>query len=503
MTIQPPSLPSGTWDRVSDPGRRQVVASLVGSGLLKDADFDRLVRLAAKLFETSVALVTLVDADREWLRSKIGVAEELTDLPIAGSFCAFTISDPAQDRMVVLDARVDDRFRNSPLVMGEPFIRFYAGAPVTVHGERVGSICVMSSEPRQEVDPKLLDDLVELAGVVGTLFELKDEARVRARTAAELMKEEWRHALTLEAGKVGSWVWDLRAGTMVINDILRRMMGLTSSGTVPAQDVFSHVHPDDIAHVHEALNAAFEDGVDYVNEFRTLGGERWIMGRGRVYQRDARGKPLVMMGIHIDITEQRQVADNTRLLLRELNHRVKNTLAMIQSLARQTMRQSSDPEEFIEAFSGRLRTLSDAHVLLANRDWGGIHLKEVVAAQVGENRLDEHGQVRTEGEDIHLPPDHALGLGVILHELTSNAVKHGALSVPDGRVDLRWTLDRTSDPMLTVQWAEQGGPLVEGPQEYGLGARLIERSLAKVLGSSVELTFPPDGVRAKIVLPVS
>jgi two-component sensor histidine kinase len=175
---------------------------------------------------------------------------------------------------------------------------------------------------------------------------------------------------------------------------------------------------------------------------------------------------------------------------------------MIQSLARQTMRRNPDPESFIEAFSGRLRTLSDSHALLSDRDWSGIGLAELVALQVQASNDFGPQQLELLGEDVFLPPDHALGLGLVLHELTSNASRFGALSVPDGHVSLSWSQRRDDEVWIDLVWMESGGPLVEEPREFGLGRRLIERSLAKVLGSSVELNFPPGGVEARISFPL-
>ena len=220
-------------------------------------------------------------------------------------------------------------------------------------------------------DPRLLDAVRDLAATAGRLFELKDEARVRERTAAELIREEWRHALTLEAGKVGSWVWDIRTKAIVCNDILRRMFGFPPTGAITSDDLSNATKPADRPAVAAALKQTFEEGVDYQAEFRIEASGRWLVARGRVYQRDAAGQPLVMMGVNIDVTEAREAADHTRLLLRELNHRVKNTLAMIQSLARQTMRRSPIPSSSSRPSAGGCGRLSDAHSLLSDRDWTG------------------------------------------------------------------------------------------------------------------------------------
>src|SRR5690606_40336261 len=123
-----------------------------------------------------------------------------------------------------------DLFRDNALVEGEPNIRFYAGAPIMVGGHKVGTICALSANPRTGMTPEMLEQLRDLGRMGSSMLALKDEARVRARTADALVREEWRHALTLEAGKVGSWVWDVRGGQLSCNDMFRRMFGLAESG---------------------------------------------------------------------------------------------------------------------------------------------------------------------------------------------------------------------------------------------------------------------------------
>ncbi len=501
MTTKPNSLPDEVWASVVDPARREVIAALSVLDSAPDPDFDRLSRMASALFGVPIGLVTIVDAERQWFKSHHGT--EMQETRTDTSFCAHAIAEREKPYLLIEDMLEDARFATNPLVTGEPFVRFYAGAPITVRGERLGTLCVLSKAPARNTDPQKLEQLVELAGIAGSLFELKDEARTRARMAAELIKEEWRHALTLEAGKVGSWVWDLRTGEIVANDIFRRMFDLTPNEKVIFDKVYDQILPEDRAALDAALQLTFDQGVDYVAEFRIRNTKRWLTGRGRVYQRDSEGKPLLLMGVNLDVTDARESADQTRLLLRELNHRVKNTLAMIQSLARQTMRQNPDPKLFMDAFSGRLRTLSEAHALLADRDWSGIALTETIRSQVVSMVRFDPAQVQLEGEDAFLPPDHALGLGLILHELTSNAVRHGALSVPEGRVSLRWQEEAGDPRLLRMVWKESNGPKVAQPVETGFGTRLIERSLDKVLGSKVTLNLAEDGVETEILLPLS
>lgn len=501
MTDLSALLPDAVRAVVDDVSRREVLAALEIMDTGEDSDFDRLARVAGRSFDAEFALVTLVDEHRQWAKARIGPAE-LGEMAVEHSFCAHAIAALEIDHLVVTDLASDARFAYHPMVAGPPGLRFYAGAPLVVRGQRLGTLCVLDRIPAKAPLREPIAQLVDLADVAAKLIELKDEARVRARTAAELMREEWRHALTLEAGKVGSWVWDVRSADVSCNDTFRRMHGLPETGAVSFNQVLAAVEPADTARVHDAINAAFDTGVDYACEMRIGATGRWLSVRGRVYQRDASGQPLIMMGASLDVTEARESADRTRSLLRELNHRVKNTLAVIQSVARQTIGENPDPQAFIAAFSGRLRTLSDAHVLLADRDWAGVHLYDVIAGQLGPNFLTSPDRARVTGENILLPADHALGLGLIVHELTTNAHLHGAWSNEEGVVDIRWEVRKHPVKGLALTWKETGGPTVAEPATPGLGTRLIERSLSKVLDSEVRLAFEPDGVRAEVWMPL-
>ncbi len=494
-------LPAGVWETVSNPARLDALPDTQVVAGNTDSDFERLSRFAATLFKTKYGLVTLVGEERQLFRGRFGPLEfDSTKTNI--SFCAHTIALPDHEPLVVLDASSDPRFQSNELVTEELHIRFYAGAPIILAGQKIGSVCVLDTKAREAVEPELLDQLRDLADMASSFFALKDEALVRARTAAALKREEWRHALTLEAGKVGSWVWDIRTGEVACNDMFRRMYQLAETGAVHADHVLEAIHHDDRSKVEDGLRASLTDGVDYSAEARVGKTGCWLSMRGRVYQRDAEGKPLIMMGASIDVSQSKQSADHTRLLLRELNHRVKNTLAMIQSVARQTIRQNPDPKAFIDAFSGRLRTISDAHVLLADRDWSGVNLYEVIASQLGPKFLTKPDRAEVRGDDIALPADHALGLGLILHELTTNAHRYGAWSTQQGVVRIEWNIKDAPERGLALRWQEVGGPKVKPPEEYGLGAKLIERSLAKVLDSKVELSFNRDGVVTDVWLPL-
>lgn len=457
---------------------------------LPDADFDRLARMAAAALGAEAGQLLLVESGFERAIGQFGL--EGREQPHGPGALTVAVDGGV---MMVLDAEKESQL---PARL-PPGFGFSSGVPVLVDGQRVGALVVLGRAPREAIAPALLAQLGDMAAMARSLIELKREARVRAQIAAELIREEWRHALTLEAGQVGSWAWDMPSGVVTCNDILRRMYRIEASRSIQVDDLFALIDEEHLQSVQQSLAQTFEDGADFMAEFRIRTG-RWLSSRGRVYQRNAQGEPLVMMGISIDITEAREAADHTRHLLLELNHRVKNTLAMTQSIARQTLRQSPDPQSFIDAFAGRIRTLADAHQLLADHDWAGIGLLELVYSQVLPYAPRDSGRVEIRGGDLQLPPDHALGLGIILHELASNAARYGALSGEAGSLDLHWSID---GDVLTLHWAETGGPMVDPGAPRGFGTRLIRRSLDKVLGSEVDYQLDEAGVKACIRLPLA
>ena len=191
-----------------------------------------------------------------------------------------------------------------------------------------------------------------------------------------------------------------------------------------------------------------------------------------------------------------------RLLLRELTHRSKNLLAVIQAIARQTARQTATVDEFLDRFGARLHGIGMSHDLLVADDWQGASLRMLVEQQL-EAHLDSPGkQVTIEGEDVVLKPEAVHNLGMALHELTANAEKYGALSRPEGAVRVRWSVCEDENA-LTLAWEEQGGPNVKKPSRSGFGRAMIENIVGKALSGKVALTFPVEGVRCEIVIPAS
>ena len=218
--------------------------------------------------------------------------------------------------------------------------------------------------------------------------------------------------------------------------------------------------------------------------------------------RDDTGVIVGLICASIDVTERKEAEAHLRLLLRELTHRSKNLLAVIQAMARQTARHAGSVDGFLKQFGSRLQALAASHDILVRESWYGASLAELVRSQLASHI--ERGQVAFEGPEVGLKPEAAQNLGLALHELVINAAKFGALSVPDGRVSINWGRQTAGDEnAIALDWREQFGPKVKPRRKRGFGSLVIERNLARALDAEVSLTFEPDGVRCHIVIPAS
>jgi len=219
---------------------------------------------------------------------------------------------------------------------------------------------------------------------------------------------------------------------------------------------------------------------------------------------DERGAVVGASGIGRDITERRYTERQRQLLIEELNHRVKNSLATVQSLANQTLRTSPSPEHFIAAFSGRLAALARAHTLLANAHWTGAALHALIAEQLQPHRAPKRASVSIVGDDVWLAPSTALTLGLALHELATNAASHGALKSPSGRIEIRCLVQAATDGRrrAALVWSERDGPPIESTGPRGFGVTMIERGLAYQLEGTAALEFRRDGLHCTIEFPL-
>jgi PAS domain S-box-containing protein len=254
------------------------------------------------------------------------------------------------------------------------------------------------------------------------------------------------------------------------------------------------------------IEAAFEVSNDHSSEirYRRKDGSEFWAALFISPVRDESGDIVQHFASFVDLTRHKEEQAQSRMLIDELNHRVKNTLTTVQSIVVQALRNQSDPEVIRESIESRLFALSRSHDLLTRENWENAGLLDVVKAALEPfgiaNGRSERFKVT--GENVRFPPKAALALGIAFHELATNAAKYGAFSGETGCVRVGWTIEPAPDgDRLILRWSEEGGPQVTPPSKKGFGSRVIERGLAFELGGITTLDFCPDGVVCTIDIP--
>jgi PAS domain S-box-containing protein len=320
----------------------------------------------------------------------------------------------------------------------------------------------------------------------------------------ELRESEGRFRELADSAPVLIWMSGPDKGGVYFNEPWLAFTGRTLEQEQGA-GWLEGVHPKDVDAL-ELCAQAFRERRPFQTEFRLRrhdGKWRWVLDTG-VPRFGAHGEFQGFIGSCLDITERKRAEERQKLLVNELNHRVKNTLTTVQSLAAQTLRASSDLETFGGAFEARLLALSKTHDILTAQSWEGASLSQLIEHEVAPYLEDGgRGRLMLDGDDLQLPPKHALALGLAIHELATNAVKYGALSSAAGRVRVSWRrVERAPEAWLEIAWSEEGGPPVREPSRRGFGSRLIERSIRTELQGKVEVQFQPSGLRVQIQVPL-
>lgn len=322
-------------------------------------------------------------------------------------------------------------------------------------------------------------------------------------TADALGRSEARLRLALDAGKMGVWEYDVATEALVGSPELNAVLGFAPDDTVSIEQMRAGYLPGEHERVRNAARKALESGeTSFEIEYRYRwpdGSVHWLMIRAEFLSHE--GKVARLVGIVCDVTNLKQAVEHRDFLINELNHRVKNTLATVQSMAVMTLK-TKRSKEFAEAFTQRLRTLSATHDLLTESNWGYAAIDDVVAAEISPYS-SEQITIETDGNPILLKPKAVLSLGLVFHELTTNAAKHGALSSDDGRLVISWRkAEDGCARYLTVVWKEVGGPMPKSALSTGFGSRLIKTTIEKEFGGKIKMDFAPDGLKAAIELPL-
>jgi PAS domain S-box-containing protein len=344
------------------------------------------------------------------------------------------------------------RYGLDPLLAGElPYITLYPAVLITaiVGGGRPGLFALLLGAGATfvflVVSPSHLPFSAEtLTGLAiycfGGGLSVAAAASLKA-TAARLEVAQEKLVAALDASGAGTWRWDLRSQEVEWDPALVRLFGLGPDQAPRTRGEFRRwVHPDDQVSINRTMADAVATGETADYEFRAIrpdGALRWMYARSRMLS-DAKGQPSLMIGACLDITDRKRAQERQSLLLQELNHRVKNTLSVVQSLAMHTKRGNRDLDGFYRTFEARLMALSATHGILTRELWESASLDEILSAEMVPYGGIDSERVSVSGEAVRLKPQQALGFGLALHELVTNAAKYGALSVPQGRLDISW-----------------------------------------------------------------
>ncbi|KQN89877.1 histidine kinase [Sphingomonas sp. Leaf231] len=333
------------------------------------------------------------------------------------------------------------------------------------------------------------------------------------RRETALAEREARLAMALRAGGLGAWTIDLPDWRLTASTACLANFGRPADAPFTFEMFRAALHPDDARRVEAAMADAIAHDAACDLEYRVLtdsGEQRWVHFHGGV-QRRADGTPLALSGFSSDITARKFAEEHRAMLARELTHRVKNTLATVGAVVSQTLRDAVSLEEGRHAVAGRIASLGAAHELLVRDEVDGAAIGEIVA-RVLAPFIDDGGQRFTMGgPEIRLSPDITLALSMALHELATNAIKYGALSVPAGTVTIAWALRDDADEAgdgagsgrrFAFSWVERGGPPVVPPTRTGFGTRMIERVLSRHVRGTATIHYLPEGARFEIEAPI-
>ena len=493
---------TGRGWQIDENARAAAVAAHDVEAVRGSEGLKRLTDFAAALCGTPIALVTLLEDQRQTFLARTGL--DMTETPRAISFCDHTIR--GRDMLIVPDLGADPRFADNPLVTGEAHARFYAGAPLfTDDGVALGALCVLDTQPHpQGLTPLQIQGLETLAhSVMARLRDSRDAAAWR------LGEDEARRRLTQSeerfrtlADAMPQMVWSTLPDGF--HDYFNaRWYDFTGVplGSTDGEGWNGMFHPDDRERAWARWRESLDTGEPYQVEYRLRradGSYRWVLGRA-LAMRDEHGAIVRWFGTCTDIDEQKTQAEHREVIAQELSHRIKNIFAVVAGLIGFAARGRPEFAEVAADLRDRITALGRAHDFVRPHSVQSrpSAQADTLAGLLGElfapyRRDDGVGGVAVEGADVPIDDRSATPLALLFHELATNASKYGALSAPAGRTVVTIGVE---GEQVVMTWREQGGPAVVEPERTGgFGSQLIELAGVRQLGGSVTRDWRRDGL---------
>lgn len=481
-------------------------AALVARYALDAGGFDALDQItdfAAALCDAPIALVNIVEDERQRFLGRTGLDSE--DAPAGLSFSAQAMQ--GHDLFIVPDAQRHDRFSRHPLVTGPPHVRFYAGVPLCDgEGTPLGALCILDTRPREDLTPLQRHGLTLLARQV--MLELEGRRRdqnviARQQNDARVLAESDRLFRTL-ADTMPQMVWStLPDGYHDYYNARWYEYTGVAEGSTDGEGWSGMFHPEDQERAWKRWRHSLQTGEPYEIEYRLRnrdGDYRWTLGRALPI-RDGEGRITRWIGTCTDIHEQKLMMDEREIIAHELSHRIKNIFSVIAGLIGLSARQHPAIREVADDLRNRIMALGRAH------DFVRPHGDE--AEELGRLRgileqifapYDSAAASRFvfSGENPAIDDRSATPLALLFHELATNAAKYGALSVDSGRIHIDV---QTEDGAIRIDWREEGGPPVVPAEAEGFGSRLMQLSVERQLGGRLRRDWQPEGLVVSLWIP--
>jgi PAS domain S-box-containing protein len=460
------------------------ISAIRKSGLLDHSgreQFDLLTEHVRVALKVPVAIVSIVDEDRQVFAGHSGLPSpwnERGETPISHSFCQYVVEKA--EPLIVSDANVHELVSQNHAI-GDLGVVAYLGVPIALpSGELVGALAAIDTCKREWTQHEL-DTLITLAKVVEREISV-GISELKYRRLFEDMQEGYYIASGIRDGD-GQLV-DIRFDE--INPSFERLTGLAMDNVIGRR--LSEVVPSVLAEMIPAYARVLDTGENLLHSNRAPALGRWYENRMSRLEGDR------VASVFSDITDRKVDEARQEILSKEMSHRLKNTLAMVQAIATQTLRPVED-RKYVEAFEKRLLTLGSAHDILFRKNWQSAQITDVVTSVVGNTGFNE--RVDQSGPSVEIGPRATLSTSLILHELTTNAAKYGALSNDRGRVQVVWDVSGEGDEaVLTLCWREIDGPPVVLPEARGFGSKLISMGLIGTGG--VTVSYDPSGFAAEM-----
>ncbi|MBB3763315.1 PAS domain-containing protein [Sphingomicrobium lutaoense] len=496
--------PQRPWSPGDELHRLQILDQHELHRIEDDPILNEITSFAAKLCDAPIALVSLVEEARQRFLSRQGV--EVGETARSASFCQYAMIE--SDVMEVSDATKDGRFAHTELVMGDPNIRFYAGAPLTSEeGAPMGALCVISPETRAGLTDFQREGLRVLSHAVINRLNMHRHDILRERRQAEVenvLGEGERRFRTL-ADAIPHLAWSASADGLIDYYNLRWYERTGGEGQEHyGLGWLELVHPDEKEALARQWSELIAKGEPFDVEFRLRdeqGEYRWVLGRGLPI-RGENGRISRWFGTTTDIHRTRLLLESQELLSRELSHRIKNIFSVVAGLVNYFSRSYPEVQGVSQILADRIAALGRAHNYVRPGDKGANHalpIKGLLGDIFAPYSSEQGPRIRVEGEDFDVGERAVTPIALAFHELATNAVKYGALSIEGGHVDLGVSV---SEEQVRLDWEEKGGPAVVAPPERkGFGSDLVAMSIERQLRGKVRRDWSEEGLAVTVSLP--